>query len=289
MKYNPNLFNKWVFPRFTSVTVYAKPSYSSDVLYEIKGFAGMTDGNYENVDGWNWYRLGAVDGKNVWGWVREDYVELKTVDPIEYNQAQAQLDLIIDYNMKILTNLLVCSELCRNLERNGKSSSYYKSQIKTLYSRVANRNNIIRSGSFTKDIQEGESTLVSFVPSLKAVVNDTPFVGVGLVTTIVLVIGAALVASLVTYFYQNFKNTASEASYDYEASEDLLNILSMLPAAEREKALALINKDVQKAYQEGYGKGYWKSATNITWFSILKYGAIAVGAIWVVKWIKNNF
>ena len=63
----------------------------------------------------------------------------------------------------------------------------------------------------------------------------------------------------------------------------------MLPAAEREKALALINKDVQKAYQEGYGKGYWKSATNITWFSILKYGAIAVGAIWAVKWIKNNF
>ena len=49
MKYNPNLFNKGVFPRFTSVTVYAKPSYSSDVLYEIKGFAGMTDGNYENV------------------------------------------------------------------------------------------------------------------------------------------------------------------------------------------------------------------------------------------------
>ena len=82
----------------------------------------MTDGNYENVDGWNWYRLGAVDGKNVWGWVREDYVELKTVDPIEYNQAQAQLDLIIDYNMKILTNLLVCSVLSRNLERNGKSS-----------------------------------------------------------------------------------------------------------------------------------------------------------------------
>lgn len=63
MKYNPNLFNKGVFPRFTSVTVYAKPSYSSDVLYEIKGFAGMTDGNYENVDGWNWYRLGSIDGK----------------------------------------------------------------------------------------------------------------------------------------------------------------------------------------------------------------------------------
>ena len=50
MKYNPNIFNKGVFPRFTSVTVYAKPSYSSDVLYEIKGFAGMTDGNYENVE-----------------------------------------------------------------------------------------------------------------------------------------------------------------------------------------------------------------------------------------------
>ena len=47
MKYNPNIFNKGVFPRFTSVTVYAKPSYSSDVLYEIKGFAGMTDGNYD--------------------------------------------------------------------------------------------------------------------------------------------------------------------------------------------------------------------------------------------------
>ena len=55
MKYNHNIFNKGVFPRFTGVTVYEKPSYSSDVLYTVNGFVGMTDGMYENVDGWNWY------------------------------------------------------------------------------------------------------------------------------------------------------------------------------------------------------------------------------------------
>ena len=247
MKYNPNLFNKGVFPRFTSVTVYAKPSYSSDVLYEIKGFAGMTDGNYENVDGWNWYRLGSIDGVHVWGWVREDYVELKTVDPINNEAAQSQLNLIIENDKNSMINLLVASRGCSMLESSGRNVSSIKNEIRNLYIDIVNRNNIIASMPNLDDKVYGEPVLDKFASDLRNIVTQN---AVGI-------------------------------AWDKVVKE----VYSSLT----EEQIQILEDDINRQMKGAFTTGYWKSATDITWFSILKYGAIAVGAIWVVKWIKNNF
>ena len=261
MKYNPNLFNKGVFPRFTSVTVYAKPSYSSDVLYEIKGFAGMTDGNYENVDGWNWYRLGSIDGVHVWGWVREDYVELKTVDPINNEAAQSQLNLIIENDKNSMINLLVASRGCSMLERSGRNVSSVKNEIRNLYIDIVNRNNIIASMPNLDDKVYGEPVLDKFASDLRNIVTQN---AVGIAWVPVLVIAAIVSLSLgaAYYVYDKTKTLASNSNVSYKASD---KVVKKVYSSLTEEQIQILEDDINRQMKGAFTTGYWKSATNITW------------------------
>ena len=281
MKYNPNFFNKGVFPRFTGVSVYSQPSYSSELLYTVNGFVGMSDGMFETVDGWTWYRLAAIDGVHVWGWVREDYVELKSVNPAEYNTAQARLNLIIENDMNSLTYLLIGAEYCRRLEAKGYNVTSYKTKIRNLYNEIIERNEYLKDSGLVENVKEGQSTLTQFAPALLSIVNNTAFVGVVISTTalVTLIVSAVVISVGATIYY--FSNEAR-----------LKELTSVLENVDPEIAHSIrndISRQVQEAEAQGHTNGYWKGAFNLNFFSILKYGAIAVGAIWVVKWIKNNF
>lgn len=291
MKYNPNIFNKGVFPRFTGVTVYEKPSYSSDVLYTVNGFVGMTDGMYENVDGWNWYRLLAIDGTHVWGWVREDYVDLKSVNPVEYNTAQARLNLIIENDMNSLTYLLISAEYCRRLEAKGYDVSSQKTKIRELYNSIIERNQAIKSSGTAENIQEGQSTLTDFAPALLAIVNNTVFVGLVISTAalVTIIISAVLVSAGATIFYFSNEARLKESTYTFQESKELSEVLA---SADPEVAQSIrndLNRQVQEAESQGYSNGYFKGAFGISWFSVIKWGAIGVGVLYLVKWLKNNF
>lgn len=291
MKYNPNIFNKGVFPRFTGVTVYEKPSYSSDVLYTVNGFVGMTDGMYENVDGWNWYRLLAIDGTHVWGWVREDYADLKSVNPVEYNTAQARLNLIIENDMNSLTYLLISAEYCRRLEAKGYDVSSQKTKIRELYNSIIERNQAIKSSGTAENIQEGQSTLTDFAPALLAIVNNTAFVGLVISTAalVTIIISAVLVSAGATIFYFSNEARLKESTYTFQESKELSEVLA---SADPEVAQSIrndLNRQVQEAESQGYSNGYFKGAFGISWFSVIKWGAIGVGALYLVKWLKNNF
>lgn len=291
MKYNPDIFNKGVFPRFTGVTVYEKPSYSSDILYTVNGFVGMTDGMYENVDGWNWYRLLAIDGTHVWGWVREDYVDLKSVNPVEYNTAQARLNLIIENDMNSLTYLLISAEYCRRLEAKGYDVSSQKTKIRELYNSIIERNQAIKSSGTAENIQEGQSTLTDFAPALLAIVNNTAFVGLVISTAalVTIIISAVLVSAGATIFYFSNEARLKESTYTFQESKELSEVLA---SADPEVAQSIrndLNRQVQEAESQGYSNGYFKGAFGISWFSVIKWGAIGVGALYLVKWLKNNF
>ena len=290
MKYNPNYFNKGVFPRFTGVTVYAKPSYSSDLLYTVNGFVGMADGYYETVDGWTWYRLAAIDGVHVWGWVREDYVELKMVNPVEYNTAQARLNLILQNDMNSLTYLLVAAEYCRRLEAKGYNVSSYKTKIRNLYNDISARNEYLKNSGVVENIQEGQSTLTDFAPALLSIVNNTAFVGLVISTAalITIIVSAVVISAGVTIYYFSNEARLKESTYTYEESKELTSVLENVDPETAQSIRNDISRQVQEAEAQGHANGYWKGAFNINLFTIIKYGAIAVGTIWVVKWIKNN-
>ena len=291
MKYNPDIFNKGVFPRFTGVTVYEKPSYSSAVLYTVNGFVGMADGMYENVDGWTWYRIGAIDGTHVWGWVREDYVDLKSVSPVEYNTAQARLNLIIENDMNSLTYLLISAEYCRRLEAKGYDVSAQKKKIRELYNSIVERNQAIKASNTAENIQEGQSTLTEFAPALLAIVNNTAFVGLVISTTalITIIVGAVLVGATATYFYFTNEARMKESTYTYEECKELSEILEKVDPETAKKIRSDIDRQIKGAEAQGYKNGYFKATFGVSWLSVLKWGAIGVGALYLVKWLKNNF
>lgn len=291
MKYNPNFFNKGVFPRFTGVSVYSQPSYSSELLYTVNGFVGMSDGMFETVDGWTWYRLAAIDGVHVWGWVREDYVELKSVNPAEYNTAQARLNLIIENDMNSLTYLLIGAEYCRRLEAKGYNVTSYKKKIRNLYNEIIDRNEYLKDSGLVENVKEGQSTLTQFAPALLSIVNNTAFVGVVISTTalVTLIVSAVVISVGATIYYFSNEARLEESKYTYKESKELTSVLENVDPEIAQSIRNDIGRQVQEAEAQGHTNGYWKGAFNLNFFSILKYGAIAVGAIWVVKWIKNNF
>ena len=249
MKYNPDIFNKGVFPRFTGVTVYEKPSYSSAVLYTVNGFVGMADGMYENVDGWTWYRIGAIDGTHVWGWVREDYVDLKSVSPVEYNTAQARLNLIIENDMNSLTYLLISAEYCRRLEAKGYDVSAQKKKIRELYNSIVERNQAIKESNTAENIQEGQSTLTEFAPALLAIVNNTAFVGIVISTAalITIIISAVLVTAGATIFYFSNEARMKESTYTFKESKELSEVLSEADPEVAQSIRSDIDRQVKEA------------------------------------------
>lgn len=284
MKYNPNYFNKGVYPRFSSVTVYAKPSYSANVLYEINGFAGMTDGYYENVDGWNWYRLGSLDGKNVWGWVREDYVDLKIVDPISNEKVDSQLNIILENDKNSMTNLLIASRGCTMLEQSGKDVSSFKTEIRNLYIDIVNRNNYINSIPNIKDKKYGEPVLSDFAEDLRYIITQNS-IGIAWVPIILISAMVATTLGAAIYVYNTTNQKVSESNVTYKASDKVKEkVYSNLT----EEQIRILEDDINSQMRGSFTTGYWKGVFNIDFFTIIKYGAIAVGTIWVVKWIKNN-
>ena len=290
MKYNPNFFNKGVFPRFTGVSVYSQPSYSSELLYTVNGFVGMSDGMFETVDGWTWYRLAAIDGVHVWGWVREDYLELKSVNPAEYNTAQARLDLIIENYMNSLTYLLIGAEYCRRLEARGYNVTSYKTKIRNLYNEIIERNEYLKDSGLVESVKEGQSTLTQFAPALLSIVNNTAFVGVVISTTalVTLIVSAVVISVGATIYYFSNEARLEESKYTYKESKELTSVLENVDPEIAQSIRNDISRQVQEAEAQGHTNGYWKGAFNLNFFSILKYGAIAVGAVLAVKWIKNN-
>ena len=251
----------------------------------------MSDGMFETVDGWTWYRLAAIDGVHVWGWVREDYVELKSVNPAEYNTAQARLNLIIENDMNSLTYLLIGAEYCRRLEARGYNVTSYKTKIRNLYNEIIERNEYLKDSGLVENVKEGQSTLTQFAPALLSIVNNTAFVGVVISTTalVTLIVSAVVISVGATIYYFSNEARLEESKYTYKESKELTSVLEKVDPEIAQSIRNDISRQVQEAEAQGHTNGYWKGAFNLNFFSILKYGAIAVGAIWVVKWIKNNF
>ncbi len=268
MAYSPNIANLGVYPAFSEVLVYSDTS-GSDVLYSSTGFAGIADGNYETVNGWNWYRITPLLGTVLYGWVREDSVQLSSPPSITLEQAQARLNLIIDNNARTVTNLLISAQACKILESRGVNVENEKNQIRNLYARVNERNQSLINDKQLSDIHKAETSLTGFSPALLSVIQGSSLVGaiwVPVVVIAVLVIGAGAVV------YYAAKKSANESSTDYSASDSVKKkIYSKLTDEE----IALLENDINKQLKGNYQNGYWKGTASISKY--IQYGAIALG------------
>ena len=191
---------------------------------------------------------------------------LKSVSPVEYNTAQARLNLIIENDMNSLTYLLISAEYCRRLEAKGYDVSSQKTKIRELYNSIIERNQAIKSSGTAENIQEGQSTLTDFAPALLAIVNNTAFVGLVISTAalVTIIISAVLVSAGATIFYFSNEARLKESTYTFQESKELSEVLA---SADPEVAQSIrndLNRQVQEAESQGYSNGYFKGAFGIS-------------------------
>ena len=132
--------------------------------------------------------------------------------------------------------------------------------------------------------------MTQFAPALLSIVNNTAFVGVVISTTalVTLIVSAVVISVGATIYYFSNEARLEESKYTYKESKELTSVLENVDPEIAQSIRNDISRQVQEAEAQGHTNGYWKGAFNLNFFSILKYGAIAVGAVLAVKWIKNN-
>lgn len=278
--YDINLVNKGAFADGSTVSVWSSASGSASILYTADDFAGILTGNYSTSLGAKWYQLLSLDGANIYGYVREDTVIIKTVNPITTSTAQGTINQMIDNDKQTLTNLLIAAEYCKRLQAKGYNVSSQKAQIKKTYLSLYNRNKKLADAPGFSDKQKGKSNLTGFAPALQNIVNDSN-IGIVISTAVLItIIVVALVAGATAVYYA-FYIDAKNASKDLQVSENLKKALENVDASTRETIIKELQEQINDAYNSGKFSG-------LNWFDILKYGAVAVGTFFVIKYVREN-
>lgn len=284
MSYNIDLVNKGAFANGGVVNVRDSASSVGRVIYQTSDFAGILTGQYtwRSVEG-TWYQLIALSTGYVYGYVLDREVELKTVNPIQYNTTQGIINQMIENDKQTLTNLLICAQYCKLLTEKGYNVTTYMSTIKNAYLSLYNRNQKLKKSPGFDDKTSGSNNLTGFAPALTSIVNN-PNIGVIFTTgaVIALIIAAIVTGAVATAIYYGFANDADKAAKDLKVSDDLKKVLENVDPAVRQRILSDLGKQIDEAYSAGKKSG-------ISWWTILKYGGVAAGTFFLIRYIKDTF
>lgn len=286
MGYNVDLdlTNKGAFSKSGLIDVRETASSAAKVIYQTSDFAGILTGKYlwRSVEG-TWYEVIALSTNYLYGYVLDRDVDIKIVNPIQYNTSQGIITQMIENDKQSLTNLLICAQYCKLLSEKGYNVTTYMSQIKNTYLSLYNRNQKLKKSPGFSDKTYGTNTLTSYAPALTSIVNN-PSIGLILTTgAIVAIIIAAVVAGAVaTAVYYGFKNESENAERDLKISDDLKSVLENVDPEVRQRILSDLENQIDEAYKAGKRSG-------LSWWDIIKYGGVAFGTFFIVRYIKNTF
>ena len=287
MSYNIDLVNKGAFANGGVVNVRESASTAGRVIYQTSDFAGILTGQYRwrSVEG-TWYQLIALSTGYVYGYVLDREVVLKNVNPIQYDTAQGMINQMIENDKQTLTKLLTCAQYCKLLSAKGYNVSSYMSTIKKTYLSLYNRNQkLANSPGFTEKAY-GKNALTEFAPALTSIVNN-PYIGViSLAGVIVIVIVAVIAGGAVTAIFYGNQKDANQAEKDKKIATDLEGILEGFDKEIKNKIINYTLNEVHKSYKEGYAVG---KKSGISWWDILKYGGVAAGTFFLIRYIKDTF
>lgn len=288
MSYNINLVNKGAFANGGVVNVRDSASSAGKVIYQTSDFAGILTGQYtwRSVEG-TWYQLIALSTGYVYGYVLDREVVLKIVNPIQYNTAQGMINQMIENDKQTLTKLLTCAQYCKLLSAKGYNVSSYMSTIKKTYLSLYNRNQkLVNSPGFTEKAY-GKNALTDFAPALTSIVNN-PNIGVVFTATtvIALIIVAVIATGAVTAIYYGNHEDAQKAETDKKIATDLNKILEGFDEKIKNEVITYTQNKVAESYNKGYNVG---KKSGISWWDIVKYGGVAAGTFFLIRYIKDTF
>ena len=290
MGYNVDLdlTNKGAFSKSGLIDVRETASSAAKVIYQTSDFAGILTGKYlwRSVEG-TWYEVIALSTNYVYGYVLDRDVDIKIVNPIQYSTAQGMINQMIENDKQTLTKLLTCAQYCKLLSEKGYNVTTYMSQIKSTYLSLYNRNQKLKNSPGFTEKAYGKNSLTEFAPALSSIVNN-PNIGVVFTATtvIALIIVAVIAAGAVTAIYYGNHEDAQKAEMDKKIATDLNKILEGFDENIKNEVITYTQDKVAESYNKGYNVG---KKSGISWWDIIKYGGVAFGTFFIVRYIKNTF
>lgn len=284
MAYNIDLVNKGAFSKGGNISVKEKAFTGSKTIYEVSDFAGILTGNYTfNAPEGTWYQVIALSTNYIYGYVLDRNVDLRNVNPIQYNTTQGIINSMIEQDKKTLTNLLICAQYCKLLTDKGYNVSTYMAQIKRTYLSLYNRNQKLKKSPGFEEKTPGKNSLTGFASALTSIVNN-PNIGVVFTTgaVIALIIAAVVAGAAATAIYYGFGSDASKSGVDLNVSEDLKTVLEGVDSEVRERILSDLNNQIDDAYTAGKRSG-------LSWWDVIKYGGVAAGTFYLIRYVKDTF
>lgn len=198
-----------------------------------------------------------------------------TVPIYKYSQTQAQalVNKIINNNIQIVQNNLVCARYA------SKFTAAQQQQIRDLQNRAEARKNALQAQGLCGNVQtsypKGYADLGAYLDALMA------GEAIGIATWAVVVIVATVLAATATAAYFAYKAFADESEEDIKFSKELMAVLAeKLTPEEYQQLLNETQGIVTKARIKQAAKGWISGASAII--------AVA-GAVILWRVIKNNF
>lgn len=234
LKYDPSLVGAKMAAKNDSVQFQTQPWQGYGSVYYANtndyiictGYYYVAD-EYAYIQGENgWYAV--VDFYKV----QDDYWKITnnyaSVPTYSDNQADRLIKKIIDNNITILRNNLLCARYA------NRFSSAQQSQIRELQKRLQARNNALQAGGLCDQIQTGYpaeyAELSAYLDALMS--GET----IGVATWVAVVIFAVVISGLGTAAYFTYKSLADESEKDVKFSKEL--------------TATLVNKLTEEEYQQ---------------------------------------
>lgn len=199
--------------------------------------------------------------------------EVGTQAVMQYSQAQAQalVQKIIQNNITILCNNLLCA---RYAKRFGVEQ---QQQIRDLQNRLQARDNALQAGGLTENVETSyPQEYVELSPYLDALMAGET---IGVATWVVVVIVATVVGATATAAYFAYKSLADESEADVKFSKELTSALvSKLTPEEYER----LKQETKGLLTKSKIKQMIRTSSD--W---LLYGSLAVGGWALYKMLKK--
>lgn len=220
-----------------------------------------------------------LNENNQSGYIVRSEAENYTDEQLPENVAKAQniFDELITYHQDILENNLLCARAIELMNEKGATvPNDYKKRLYDLQNNLVARNNQIKNSGYITEAEEAASPNFSVYNKALVTFMNNPGIGLAPVVIYIIVLGVVALGSALAA-YGLFKKLHTSAKIDMKYSDNLTaDLVRYLPEEVYTELMAENKANVKQ----------WQKAVNAAgsrgWLSVLKYGAIGFGSIYLI-------
>lgn len=203
-------------------------------------------------------------------------------------EAQRAANVIIDNDQQSIKNLMVSAWMVADLEQRGVDMTDYKAQIRTLYSEIISRQQLLTDNcDCTKENLYGSV----LDPYLDAIVNNkqAPKIGIAPVVWVIVIV---IVLAASSSFLDSVGQSKTNSRFTLKETETVKQGLAAIEKEHGEDFKDRFIQDIEKQADRHTANTIFKE--NLKKFfnrtsKWLLYGGLALGALWLWANYGGNF